>query len=419
MRKIEIAFITFVAFLFFSFFAYIGYEYNLPYVGSALRYVAGPFFAERITPEQILASYKTENNKIKILIVPGHNNDSFGAQFKGTKEAEMNAELGQELFEFFQKDDKFETYATRLKNGDYSQWFHDYFESNKEEVAKFREDSRRQMRQAIEQGMPANDNQVYHNSAADNDSLRLYAINKWANENNIEVVFHIHFNDYPGRKWDKLGEYSGFSIYVPEYQLPNHRASSELAKPLKNQLEKYFAKSDLPAESFALIEDQELIAVGSNASRDGVSVLAEYGYIYESQFANRETREVMLKELAYQTYVGIKNFFGGNDLTAGNYETTLLPHTWNNPLKKGAMSESKDILYLQMALHKEGLYPPENKTFNNCPISGIFGNCTFEAVKKFQEKYADEILAENGKTEKASGFAGPKTLAKLNEIYGE
>ena len=66
MRKIEIAFITFVAFLFFSFFAYIGYEYNLPYVGSALRYVAGPFFAERITPEQILASYKTENNKIKI-----------------------------------------------------------------------------------------------------------------------------------------------------------------------------------------------------------------------------------------------------------------------------------------------------------------------------------------------------------------
>ena len=377
----------------------------------------GRFSPRESPPEQILASYKTD--KIKILIVPGHDNNSFGAQFKEIKESQMNAELGQELFEFFQKDDKFEAYATRVKNGDYSQWFSDYFESNKEEVAKFREDSRRQMRQAIEQGMPANDNQVYHNSAADNDSLRLYAINKWANENNIEVVFHIHFNDYPGRKWDKLGEYSGFSIYVPEYQLPNHRASSELAKPLKNQLEKYFAKSDLPAESFALIEDQELIAVGSNASRDGVSVLAEYGYIYESQFANRETREVMLKELAYQTYVGIKNFFGGNDLTAGNYETTLLPHTWNNPLKKGVVSESKDILHLQMALHKERLYPPENKTFNDCPISGVFGNCTFEAVKKFQEKHAAEILEENDKIEKASGFAGPKTLARLNEIYGE
>src|SRR3989338_7026431 len=88
-------------------------------------------------------------------------------------------------------------------------------------------------------------------------------------------------------------------------------------------------------------------------------------------------------------------------------------------LLKGAASESKDTLYLQMALRQEGLYPPENKTFNDCPLSGVFGNCTFEAVKKFQEKYADEILTENDKIEKASGFAGPKTLAKLNEIYGE
>jgi len=194
-----------------------------------------------------------------------------------------------------------------------------------------------------------------------------------------------------------------------------------VAKPLKNQLEKYFAKSDLPAEYFALIEDQELIAVGSNASRDGVSVLTEYGYIYEPQFANKETRGVILKELAYQTYVGIKKFFNGDDLPASNHETTLLPHIWDNPLKKGVVNESKDTLYLQMALLKEGLYPPENKTFNDCPLSGVFGNCTFEAVKKFQEKYADEILAENdkNKTEKASGFAGPKTLAKLNEIYGE
>ena len=71
-----------------------------------------------------------------------------------------------------------------------------------------------------------------------------------------------------------------------------------------------------------------------------------------------------------------------------------------------------------MALHKEGLYPPADKTFDDCPINGLFGNCVFESVKSFQEKYADEILAGNGKTEKASGFAGPKTLAKLNELYG-
>lgn len=416
MQKTGVVFIIFVVVLFFSAFAYIGYEYNLPYVGSALRYVAGPFFAEKITPEQILANYET--GKIKILIVPGHNNDSFGAQFRGIKEAQMNAELGQELFDIFQKDDKFETYATRIQNGDYSRWFSDYFESNKEEIKNFREDSRRQMRQAVEQGMPGNSEQVYHNSAINDDSLRLYAVNKWANENNIEIVFHIHFNDYPGRKLNQIGEYAGFSIYIPEYQLPNHRASSELAKSIKNQMEKYFAKSDLPAESFALIEDQELIAVGSNASRDGVSVLVEYGYIYEPPFRNEEVREAMFKELARQTYAGIKKFFDNNDSFANDYETTLLPHKWGNPLKKG-MGESKDALHLQMALRKEGLYPPADKTFDDCPINGLFGNCVFESVKNFQEKYADEILAENGKMEKASGFAGPKTLAKLNKLYGE
>ena len=137
--------------------------------------------------------------------------------------------------------------------------------------------------------MPLN-NQVEHNFATVDTALKLYAINKWANENNIEIVFHIHFNDYPGRKFNQIGEYTGFSIYVPEYQLPNHRASSKLAESLKNQLEKYFTKSDLPAESSALIEDQELIAVGSNASRDGVSVLVEYGYIYEPPFRNEEAQ---------------------------------------------------------------------------------------------------------------------------------
>ena len=91
MQKTGTAFIIFIVLSFFSSFAYISYEYNLPYVGSALRYVAGPFFAERVTPEQILASYET--GKIKILIVPGHSNDSFGAQFRGIKRYQMNAEL--------------------------------------------------------------------------------------------------------------------------------------------------------------------------------------------------------------------------------------------------------------------------------------------------------------------------------------
>ena len=67
-------------------------------MGLSLRQIAGPFFAERITSEQILANYKT--SKVKILIVPGHDNDSFGTQFNGTTEAQLNAELGQGLLNF-------------------------------------------------------------------------------------------------------------------------------------------------------------------------------------------------------------------------------------------------------------------------------------------------------------------------------
>ena len=268
----------------------------------------------------------------------------------------MNAELGQEIFEFFQKDNKFEIYATRVKNGDYSQWFSDYFELNRKEIRNFAESSKKQWYQAIEQGMPLN-NQVEHNFATVDTALKLYAVNKWANENNIEIVFHIHFNDYPGRKFNQIGEYTGFSIYVPEYQLPNHRASSKLAESLKNQLEKYFTKSDLPAESSALIEDQELIAVGSNASRDGVSVLVEYGYIYEPPFRNEEAREAMFKELAYQTYIGIKNFFGDAAPPLDNYETALLPYSWNNHLKKAPMRQKTFSLSKWLCIKKDCIRP--------------------------------------------------------------
>ena len=68
------------------------------------------------------------------------------------------------------------------------------------------------------------------------------------------------------------------------------------------------------------------------------------------------------------------------------------------------MGGLEDVVRLQAALRQEGLYPPESKSLEECPINGVFRSCTYEAVKNFQEKYASEILAENGKMEKASGF---------------
>jgi len=33
-------------------------------------------------------------------------------------------------------------------------------------------------------------------------ALRLYGFNKWADENKVDAMVHIHFNDYPGERLD-------------------------------------------------------------------------------------------------------------------------------------------------------------------------------------------------------------------------
>ena len=161
-------------------------------------------------------------------------------------------------------------------------------------------------------------NKVRHNPAADNASQALYGVNKWANDNNIDIVLHLHLNDYPQRKYDMPGKYKGFSIYVPDRQFPNGEASIEIAKSIKEELAKIAPASNFPKEKEIIIEDQQLIAIGSNASRKGVSILLEYGYIYEPQFYDKEIRSFALREMAEATARGLKDFFDPPADKAGN-----------------------------------------------------------------------------------------------------
>ncbi|KKS37852.1 MAG: hypothetical protein UV01_C0007G0001, partial [Parcubacteria group bacterium GW2011_GWA2_42_14] len=59
-------------------------------------------------------------------------------------------------------------------------------------------------------------------------------------------------------------------------------------------------------------------------------------------------------------------------------------------------------------LLKEGVYPEGL-------ITGFFGNLTKQAVIRFQEKYADEVLKPLGLTS-GTGLVGPSTRAKINQL---
>lgn len=374
------------------------------------NFLAGLFFIDSITETEIKNTYKLakeEKSKINILIAPGHDDNVFGTQFKGVREADLNVEMAVYLKNFFEKEEEFNVFLVRNKYG-YDPMFLNYFNKNRNSIIQFINQYKNMMNTAVQIGLVEINNTVEHNSASEETVIKLYGINKWANENGIDIVINIHFNDYPGRRYDKSGEYSGFAIYIPEKQYSNSKASMALAKPVFDQLKKYLPASDMPKEQNGIIEDQELIAIGANNSLDSAVLFIEYGYIYESQFVNENIRKVALEEAAYQTYLGVKNFFeGANNLLTMQYDTLNKSYSWNDDLNKG-LKGNKDVFALQLALAQSEIYPPKMLSKNECPINGNFGKCTDEAVKEFQRKYnIDPPL----------GLVGPITRQKLNEIF--
>lgn len=77
----------------------------------------------------------------------------------------------------------------------------------------------------------------------------------------------------------------------------------------------------------------------------------------------------------------------------------------NKRLEKGMTNEQVSTLQQWLSQDKE-IYP-------NAIVSGYFGSLTEKAVQKFQEKYGIAGPGEEG-----YGAVGPKTRAKLSEIFG-
>jgi N-acetylmuramoyl-L-alanine amidase len=363
--------------LFFTVFSSVGV-----FKENTTNFLASVFFSKSIYTEDIIDKYddalsKKKKEKVKILIVPGHDNKSFGAYANNTTEAEINLAVAKELKNILEREKGIEILLSRDDTG-YNSKLQKYLEEEKDDIEDFQLSKKKIMNDLIQEGKVESNIVVHHNFARPEVVDVLYGINKFANDNKFDITIHIHFNDYPGRT-GAYGKHSGFSIYVPEKQYSNAEASYEFAEKVSRHLAGVFAISDLPKEGM-ITEDQELIAVGSYNTADSVVALVEYGYIYESQFTDPEIKDVVLKELAQQTHYGIMDYLNDENSdkkTFGNF----VDYEWKKDILFG--DRGLNVLALQDYLHDHGHYPVD-ENLNECPLNGNFRNCTKNSLIQFQ-----------------------------------
>jgi N-acetylmuramoyl-L-alanine amidase len=369
--------------------------------------------AYALTPQELVTQYQTAQqtgDKVKILIVPGHDDDYWGTEFGDVREADVVVAIGQYLYDYLKTDPRFDVQITRTQMG-YTDTFKNYFANNRPQIQEFITTNKTVHQAKLSAGEIKPTESVPHNTALPEVAYRLFGINKWANENGIDITLHLHINDAGGRTWGKVGKYTGISVYIPENQFSNARASAVVGEAIFKELALKNQISNYPPESKGLIEDQDLIAIGANNSVRNATALIEYGYIYEPQYRNLAIQEQVAKNLAHQTFLGIHRFFGDRDVYAQSQiapvspmiptvpaASKYLPFTWKKDLRKG--SSGADVSALQAALTSSGVY--------SCGVTGTFGPCTEKGVKAFQKKYK---ITQNG-------LVGPVTRGKLNSLFG-
>ncbi len=384
--------------------------------------IAAALIHNPVTVAELKEKYNTPTSqkKVRVLLVPGHEPDYGGAEYGNLKEREMNVELGKYLGEFLKNNGHYDVMLTR-DDEKWSPTFLTYFITEWDNIIAFFRGSKNQGLHSLSGNLtkarsasttvvtnkPAAKPKVEHNTARTDVALRLYGINKWGNENAIDIAIHIHFNDYPRKAKSSPGVYTGLTVYVPESQYANSPTTKAVAETILKRLTKYNPISDLPVEDEGIVEEPDLIAIGAHNTSNAASMLIEYGYIYEPQFQDPEVRSKAIKDLAFQTYLGLQDFFGsGNDVSFA-YDTLMLPHSWKDDVSP-RKADSDDVLALQSALLLDGFYPGAGKTKNDCPRSGKIGPCTLSALEAFQKRYG--IKGEEG-------YVGEKTRLILNGKY--
>ncbi len=354
------------------------------------------------TQESINKKYN-EGQEVKILIVPGHDDEFSGARFNGIREADRTLILAKKIATDLDQNPGIIVTLARTEDG-YIPELQDYFDHQKKRIERFVARSKLRTNRALESGAIEIEPQVPHSDAPKDAALRLYGINLWADEHEYDLVVHVHFNDY-GPRSAFGGDYDGYAVYVPEGGLLGAVEGEKIGNAIANHLSRTLYKTNMPSEvgksdSKGVIKDFKLIALGANRTLATPSVLIEYAYLYETMMADdffESTSNVMRRA----TVAGIMDY-----ITMNTHPSKNITYVWNNTLRE---SKKKNIntLMLQLALADLHMYPPKNFVRAQCPFIGIYGKCTKAAVKEFQAQY--DLAAD--------GVAGQGTLHLFNTLF--
>lgn len=372
-----------------------------------------------LTTEELKTAYEEAEaggDKVRILVVPGHEPTYGGAQYGGYYERELAVILSEKLATELRTDPNLEVIVARTQT-DWHSTLDRYFDRNTKSIKKFVETHKKEMKKLLRRGKAdENEEQAGHNRAPDDVAYRLYGITKWSNENDIDLMVHVHLNDAGDRRGDAPGAYTGLSIYVPYKEYGNSEASKDIAEDVFDRLTDITAKSTLAIEDKGVVEDAELIALGSHNTSAVPSILIEYGYIYEPKFTDPRVQPAVFTDYAYQTARGIRDFFGAG--AVGTYNTKSLPYTWRTdvaalPFASREASSTPaggdmGLYALQHALAVEGFYPQRPSTLINCPIDGHMSACVTDALTAYQIARGIPV----------SGTLDVTTRNALNKTYG-
>lgn len=217
---------------------------------------------------------RAPGEKIRILIVPGHESNYGGTNFGSIYERNLVVEIGQDLKKYLDSDNKYQAFITR-DNKAWNQTFYDYFKNNTNSITAW-EKTNQQKVSTLKILGNGSFQRLNHVKASAEAALNLYGITKWANENRIDLMIHIHLNDYPRERTNMAGKYSGLAIYVPAKQYANSSATKAVADSIFKRFSLYNPVSNLPQESLGVVDDPELIAVGANNNADSGSMLIDF-----------------------------------------------------------------------------------------------------------------------------------------------